>query len=207
MNLLPCKGILFDCDGVLVDSDASVYGAWRRWAAEFGLDADTVVDLAHGRRSSDTVSELLPKPQRAGALAAIDRYEIEDASTVRAIPGAVELVDSMPPDAWAVFTSGTYELASARLKAAGLPAPAILVTADDVAHGKPHPEGYRTAAQRLGIDPADTIVLEDAQPGIDAARAAGVRTVVGVGREDLRADAFVPDLTELRWTGTGLAVH
>ncbi|HZZ97308.1 MAG TPA: HAD-IA family hydrolase [Jatrophihabitantaceae bacterium] len=206
MTVLPCRGILFDCDGVLVDSDESVMTAWGRWADDLGLDRDSVTSIVHGRRSEDSVAELLPEPQWAEAIELIDKYEIEDAASVRAIPGAVELVNSMPAGLWAVVTSGTYELATARLRAAGFALPAVLVTAEDVSRGKPDPEGYLAAAARLGLTPADALVLEDAQAGIDAGRAAGVSAVVGVGREDLHADVLVSDLTAVRWIDAGLAV-
>ncbi len=206
MTVLACKGILFDCDGVLVDSDESVMTAWGRWADDLGLDRATVTRIVHGRRSADSVAELLPESQWPAAIELIDRYEIEDAATVRAIPGAVALVESMPAGSWAVVTSGTNALATARLRAAGFALPAVLVTADDVARGKPDPEGYLAAAARLGLAVADAIVLEDAQAGIDAARAAGVSAVVGVGREDLRADVLISDLTAVRWTEAGLDV-
>jgi sugar-phosphatase len=202
MTLLRCTAILFDCDGVLVDSDASVYSAWRRWAVAQSLDPDEVSLVVHGRRSSDTVAALLPPERRAEAEALIDRFEIEDAASVTAIAGAAELVAAVPR--WAVVTSGTRELATARLRAAGLPIPSVLVTAGDVQRGKPDPEGYVAAARRLGLDPRDTVVLEDAAAGIAAARAAGVRAVVGVGRSGLDADALVADLTDLRWTDDGL---
>lgn len=204
MTLLRCKAILFDCDGVLVDSDASVYSAWRRWAAAQDLDPDQVSLVVHGRRSSDTVEALLPPERRADAEALIDRFEIEDVASVTAIAGAADLVAAV--SRWAVVTSGTYELATARLRAAGLPIPSVLITAGDVRRGKPDPEGYLAAAHALGLDPAETIVLEDAQAGITAARAAGVHAVVGVGRTGLDADALVADLTELRWTDAGLLV-
>ena len=206
MTVLQCKGILFDCDGVLVDSDASVMGAWGRWADDLGLDREAVTSIVHGRRSEDSIAELLPQAQWPAAIELIDRYELEDAATVRAIPGALDLVTSMPAGSWAVVTSGTYALATARLRAAGFGLPAVLVTADDVARGKPDPEGYLAAAARLGLAAAELIVLEDAQAGIDAARAAGVSAVAGVGRPDLRADVLIPDLTAVRWTDAGLAV-
>ncbi|HEY8302516.1 MAG TPA: HAD-IA family hydrolase [Jatrophihabitans sp.] len=204
MRLLPAAAILFDCDGVLVDSDASVYSAWRRWALAQELDPDEVSDVVHGRRAADTVAALLPPERRAGAELLINAYEVDDAGAVTAIAGAAELVAAVP--CWAVVTSGRRELAIARLRAAGLPVPPVLVTAEDVRHGKPHPEGYLAGARGLGIDPADTIVVEDAAAGIAAARAAGVGAVVGIGRPGLDTDAWTADLTGLRWTGSGLTV-
>ena len=207
MPELACAGVLFDCDGVLVDSDASVYRAWTRWARDLGLDPDTVASIVHGRRSADTVAELFVEDERPAASALIDRYEVEDAAAVTAIRGAEELLASIPAPRWAVVTSGNLKLATARIRAAGLPVPAVLVTADDVARGKPDPEGYLTAAARLGFGPSGTIVLEDAASGVAAARAAGVAAVVGVGtRDELPyVDLHVGDLTELCWTGHGLA--
>ena len=205
MTLFACEAVLFDCDGVLVDSDASVLSAWSRWARDHALDPDEVTAMVHGRRSADTVALLVAEAERAAALARIDRYEVEDAAGVAAIAGALDLLRSVPR--WAVVTSGTRALATARLAAAGLPLPSVLVTADDVQRGKPHPEGYLAAARGLGVDPARTVVLEDAQAGIDAARAARVAAVVAVGaRGELTGDARVPDLTALRWTGSGLRI-
>jgi sugar-phosphatase len=203
MTLLRCRAVLFDCDGVLVDSDASVLAAWSRWARELGLEPDAVTAVVHGRRSADTVAALIDEPGRAAAAALIDRYEVEDAASVMPIPGAAALTHAVPR--WAVVTSGHRDLAEARLRAAGIPVPAVLVTADDVQHGKPDPAGYLAAARQLGVFPADAVVLEDAAAGIAAARAAGVSAVIAVGaRDDLDADARVTDLRELQWTGEGL---
>jgi sugar-phosphatase len=205
VTLLSCDAVLFDCDGVLVDSDASVLSAWTRWARECSLDPDEVTAMVHGRRSADTVALLVPRPERAAALALIDRYEVEDAGAVTAVTGALDLLRAVPR--WAVVTSGRRELATARLAAAGLPVPPVLVTADDVERGKPHPEGYLAAARGLGVQASRAVVLEDAQAGIDAARAAGVAAVVAVGgRSELAGDARVADLAGLRWAGTGLLI-
>lgn len=205
-RLLPCRAVLFDCDGVLVDSDASVLASWSRWARELGLESAAVLPVVHGRRSADTVAELIAAPHRAAAAALIDRIEVDDAASVTAIAGAAALTDAVPR--WAVVTSGHRELALARLRAAGISVPEVLVTADDVERGKPDPEGYLTAARELGVAPGETIVLEDAAAGIAAARAAGVSAVVAVGdREDLRGDVHVRDLTGVRWAGTGLVAR
>ncbi len=203
MTLLRCRAVLFDCDGVLVDSDASVLAAWSRWAREFGLEPDAVTAVVHGRRSADTVAALIDEPGRAAAAALIDRYEVEDAASVTSVPGAATLTRAVPR--WAVVTSGRRNLAEARLRAAGIAVPDVVVTADDVERGKPDPEGYLAAAQRLGVRPVDAVVLEDAAAGIAAARGAGVSAVIAVGeRDDLDADVRVADLRELQWTGEGL---
>jgi sugar-phosphatase len=205
---LPCGGLLLDCDGVLVDSDASVDRAWSRWAHRYGLPADQVGAAVHGRRSEDTVRLLIAEHARDEALATIDRYEVEDAASVTAIPGAGDLLGPLPPWVWAVVTSGIRPLARARMAAAGLPDPPVLVTADDVTRGKPAPDGYLAAAALLGVPAGESIVLEDSAAGVAAARAAGVRLVVGVGRRALDTDApvVVADLRGVRWSAGALRV-
>jgi sugar-phosphatase len=170
------------------------------------LDPELVVALVHGRRSADTVALLVAQAERAEALARIDRFEVEDAATVTACPGARELLTTLPGRAWAVVTSAVHPLAEARLAAAALPRPSVLVTADDVADGKPAPEGYQRAATLLGLPAADCLVLEDSGAGIAAGRAAGAR-VLGVSSRALGTDAdlVVADLRGVRFDGT--AVH
>lgn len=206
---IACRAVLFDCDGVLVDSEASVSAAWGRWAGRLGLDAATVLGLVHGRRSADTVAMLVPEARREEELACIDRYELEDAGSVRPVAGAGALLRAVPSGKWAVVTSGRAELALARLRAAGLPEPAVLVSADDVRLGKPDPEGYALAAGRLGVPTGDTAVVEDAPVGVQAARAAGAGAVIGVGERaaGAGADVVVADLRWLRWRAGGLLVE
>ncbi len=205
---LACVGVLFDCDGVLVDSDATVDATWRRWARDYGVDPEQLLATVHGRRSEDTVGAWVPAEQAAAALERIDRYEVEDAATVRALPGAQALLAAMPAGSWAIVTSGKRELAVARLRASGLPVPEVLVSAGDVTQGKPDPEGYARAARDLGVPAARTVVVEDAAAGMQAGRAAGVGHVLGVGGRapEGEPDACVPDLRSVRWSGTGLAV-
>ena len=174
---MKARAILFDCDGVLVDSGASVERAWRRWAAERGIDGDAIVAVAHGRRTEDTMRELGLSGDLDAEVDRLEGYEIADAASVYAFPEAAALLAELPPGSWAVVTSGTRALATSRLAAAGLPLPVVLVTADDVRAGKPDPEGYLEAARRLGCPPADCVVLEDAPAGVQAALAAGMRVV------------------------------
>ncbi|MEV2190284.1 HAD-IA family hydrolase [Streptomyces phaeochromogenes] len=200
MNI-PCEGLLFDNDGVLVDSDRGVDQAWSQWARARGLAADRVTAMVHGRRSADTVALLVPDPgERPAALAEIDRLEIEAAATTTALPGALDLLTSLPQGSWAVVTSGVNALARARIAAAGLPLPPVLITADDVSHGKPAPDGYLAAAGKLGRDPARTVVFEDSAAGATAGAAAGAY-VIGVGPRGLDTDApvVVRDLRGLTW--------
>lgn len=209
MTFLSCSAVLFDCDGVLVDSDTAVVRSWTRWAQEMSLQPDAVLPTVYGRRSGDTVAHFMPPAQQAASLELIDRLEIEDAGRAAVIPGAAELLAAIPGRRWATVTSASRDLARARLAAAGLTAPAVLVTAGDVTLGKPHPEGYLTAARLLGVPAYECVVVEDAPAGIRAARAAGVRHVVGIGTRDLgedQPDALVPDLQSVRWTGDGLEI-
>ena len=208
-RVIPARALLFDCDGVLVDSDPSVVMAWSRWAAHYELKPADVIALVHGRRAGDTVAALIDAGRQEEALALINQYEIEDASTVRAVPGAERLLRSLPSDSWAVVTSALSGLARARIAASGLSFPSTLVTADFVSRGKPDPEGYLMAARLLNAEARDCIVIEDALEGVLAARAAQVGAVVGVGDRVMGAeiDAHVDDLTELTWTGNGLSVQ
>jgi mannitol-1-/sugar-/sorbitol-6-phosphatase len=198
---IPCEGLLFDNDGVLVDSDHGVDQAWSRWASDRDLPPEQVTAMVHGRRSADTVALLVTDPEeRPAALAAIDRLEVEAAATTTALPGALDFLAGLPRERWAVVTSGVTVLARARLTAAGLPTPPVLITADDVSHGKPAPDGYRIAAEKLGFAPARTVVFEDSTAGATAGAAAGA-TVIGVGRRGLATNAtiVVRDLRGLAW--------
>jgi mannitol-1-/sugar-/sorbitol-6-phosphatase len=204
---LPCRGLLFDSDGVLVDSDASVVQSWTRWAHRWDLDPDEVMAMVHGRRSADTVARLIDHADRAPALDEIDRYEVEDADGVTACPGARELLISLPPDRWAVVTSGRRDLVTARFVAAGLPLPPALVPAEDVPRGKPDPAGYVLAAEALGLPPADCVVFEDSPAGVEAGLAAGP-IVVGVSERALDSPAavVVRDLRGVTWDGAELVL-
>lgn len=209
MTLLSCSAVLFDCDGVLVDSDTAVVRSWTRWAHEMNLQPDVVLPTVYGRRSADTVTHFTPPAEQAASLELIDRLELEDANAATVIPGAAELLATIPGRQWATVTSASRDLARARLAAAGLTAPDVLVTAGDVSLGKPHPEGYLAAARLLGVPAYECVVVEDARAGIRAARAAGVRHVVGVGTRDFgedQPDVLVPDLLSVRWSGSGLEI-
>ena len=197
---LDVAGLLFDNDGVLVDSVASGNEAWSQWAREHDLDPEHVLELIHGRRAADTVGTLLPADQVAAATDRINALELSTADATVALPGAHALLTSLVEAGlpWAVATSATRDLALARLRAAGLPVPEVLVTADDVARGKPAPDPYAEAATRLGLDPADCVVLEDSPAGVEAGVAAGAR-VVGVSLPEGApgTDLVVADLAGL----------
>jgi mannitol-1-/sugar-/sorbitol-6-phosphatase len=178
-TVVRCEALLFDMDGTLVDSRSCVEGIWRAWAARHGLDADALMDVAHGRQNHETIRMVAPHLDPAAEIAFLEPAEEACRDGIVAVPGARGVVDLLPPERWAVVTSAWRRLAEIRLEAAGLPIPAVMVTADDVSRSKPHPEGYLAAAARLGVAPADCVVLEDSPAGVEAGRAAGMR-VIGI---------------------------
>ena len=179
MPIFTCSAILFDLDGVLVDSTRAVDREWREWARRKGVDGDAVMAIAHGVRTIEVIQRVAPHLQADAEVLELESREADHQEGVRVMPGAVALVHSIPEGRWGVVTSGTRLLASARLRFCGLPVPKVLVTADDVEHGKPHPEPYLKGAQRLGVEPADCLVIEDAPAGIRSARVGGFK-VAGI---------------------------
>ena len=169
--------MLFDLDGVLVDSTPAVARVWAGWAREHGFDPEKVVRSAHGKPSVATIRELLPDADHEAENREVERREIEDVDGVIPLPGAMELLQTLPVEKWAIVTSCTRALAGVRIGAAGLPKPKHLVTATDVVRGKPDPEPYLKGAQTLGVAAKDCLVLEDAPAGIRAGKAAGARVL------------------------------
>jgi mannitol-1-/sugar-/sorbitol-6-phosphatase len=179
MPIFHCSAILFDLDGVLVDSTRSVERHWRAWAQQNGVDADKIMAIAHGVRAIEVIKRVAPHLDAAAEVREIEAREVTDREGVVPMPGAAALVASVPEGQWGVVTSGTRLLAGGRLRLMGLPVPKVLVTADDVANGKPHPEPYLKGAELLGVSPGECLVIEDAPAGIQAARAGGMK-VVGI---------------------------
>jgi sugar-phosphatase len=196
-----CAAILFDLDGVLVDSTGAVDREWRDWGRRKGVDGDAIMAIAHGVRTIEVIRRVAPHLDAEIEASAIESHEAGDQSGVVVMPGALELVKSIPDGHWGVVTSGSRLLAANRLLYCGLPVPEVLVTSDDVTHGKPHPEPYLKGAEGLGFAAAECVVIEDAPAGIAAARAAGMR-VIGLAStykaEKLsEADVVVKDFREL----------
>jgi sugar-phosphatase len=197
-----CKAIIFDCDGVLVDSSADVERHWREWAERHGLDMGVIGAIMHGRRAVETMEMVAPHldiPTEAARFAEIEAVETEGLVPIK---GAKSLLESLPPEQWGVATSGTRAIALARLAAGGLPVPRVLVTADDVARGKPAPDAYLMAAEKLGFKPEDCVVFEDAPAGVKAAVSAGMR-VFGLftshGVDELwEAEMVIEDLSMVK---------
>jgi sugar-phosphatase len=172
-----CRALLFDMDGVLVDSTPAVARVWTNWANRFGLDPAEVVRRAHGRPSIATIRELLPSADHRAEDQAIEKAEIEDIEDVIALPGTTQLLSVLPDDRFAVVTSATRALAVVRLRAAGFAIPKHLVSSDDIQRGKPDPEPYLRGAQILGLSAADCVVIEDAPAGIQSGKAARSRVL------------------------------
>lgn len=195
--------VLSDLDGVLVDSHASIMRAWRRWGGAHGVEREAIDAVRHGRPTHEIVAALTPHLDVAAEARALDLGQAEDCGDVVALPGAADLLRMFAPDAVAVVTSCTAELAEARLRAAGLEPPPVLITSDRLRRGKPDPEGYLVAARELGADPARCVVLEDSPAGAQAGRDAGMR-VVGVltthAVEDLE-DAHERVASVAEWLG------
>ena len=198
MNVRDIRAVLFDMDGTLVDSDDAVDRAWTRWAVEYGVPPADALAIAYGSPSETTIARLRPDlsaEERSVAAARLLDLECDDLTDVIPAPGAIELIGTLERLGlpWAVFTSASNRLAKVRLGAAGI-SPSILVTVDDVTHGKPDPEGYLRAAELLGVPPRHCLVVEDTEVGLSAGRAAGAVTA---GLKGTRADMELSDLHRL----------
>ncbi|AZF06323.1 HAD family hydrolase [Pseudomonas sp. R5-89-07] len=173
------RAFLFDMDGTLLNSIAAAERVWSRWAERHGLDVEAFLTTIHGARAIDTITrQALAGVDAEKEAAWITEAELDDVEGVVAIPGAVEFLNSLPADQWALVTSAPKALAVRRMEAAGISVPAVMVTAEDVASGKPDPACYVLGAQRLGVPVQDCLVFEDAAVGIRAAEAAGADVMV-----------------------------
>ena len=210
---LQCEAVLFDLDGVLVDSRAVIERIWRAWAERHHVDADHLLSIAHGRRTRETLQQVAPHLALDAEVDWLDSAEVADVGGLVEVPGARRLLASLPPDAWAIVTSCHLLLAERRLRAAGIPFPDVIVTSENVSAGKPAPEGYLLGAKRLGRRPERCVVFEDAPPGIAAGRSAGAK-VIGVSTTHRPSqlhgvETVVPDLAAVsaRKTVNGLTLE
>jgi len=203
-----CSALLFDNDGVLVDSHQAAKAAWDVWATEFSLGYDLDKANNSGRRAEDMVRELVSPELFAKANDRINALEQDTAHMTVPLAGAKELLESLPSGVWTICTSANPNLGKARLESAGLPIPKELVTGDDVKQGKPHPDAYLLGAKNLGFEPMDCVVFEDAEAGVVSAIEAGVGLVIGVGEraKETQADIVVRDLTGISFDGEVLVI-
>jgi mannitol-1-/sugar-/sorbitol-6-phosphatase len=199
--IFSAKAILFDMDGVLMDSTPSVERVWRTWAAKHALDPEYVASQAHVRRSIETIRTVAPEMDAEKENLVVEQMEIDDKEGVKGLPGVRELLAHLPPDRLAIVTSATRPLAVARLGYAGIPVPRHMVTADDVIHGKPSPEPFLKGAALLGFTPAECLVFEDSPAGISSARSAGMKVIAlqtTYPAEQLQdADAIIGNLADV----------
>ena len=208
-----CDALLFDMDGVLINSTPAVARVWGRWAIEHGFDPTEVVARAHGRPSLTTVREFLPDSDHEAENREVERREIEDLGGVVPLPGSLELLASLPEDRWTIVTSSTRPLAEVRLRAAGLPIPKRLITSSDITHGKPHPEPYLKAAAVLGFPAGQCVVVEDVPAGIQSGKAAGARviafatTVQAPALRQAGADWILNNCADIRLTNTRVGLN
>jgi len=175
--MIHAAALLFDLDGVLINSTPAVARVWRRWAIERGFNPDEVVARAHGRPSLTTVREYLPNSDHEAENREVERREIVDLEGVVPLPGALDLLAGLPQDRWTIVTSCTRPLAEVRIKAAGLPLPKKLITSNDITYGKPNPEPFLKGAAVLGFPASECIVLEDVPAGVHAGKSAGARVI------------------------------
>ena len=198
MPSFACQAVLFDLDGVLVDSTPCVTRTWSAWAREHGLDPEYVVHVAHGQRTIETVRKVAPQLDAQRETDLLEQRELNDTDGLRLLPGAKDLLTTLPADRYTIVTSGTRQLATKRLQIAGLPVPPKMITADDVTRGKPDPQPYLAGAAALGFEPEACIVFEDAPSGIRSAKSGGMKAVAlttTYPRDQLlEADLVIPSL-------------
>ena len=194
-----CGAVLFDMDGVLVDSSGVVERSWRSWALRHGIAESVLMPLIHGRRALETIALVAPHLDAQAEWQVLIRQELEDTEGFRAFPGAAALAGALPADRYAIVTSAPRSIAVDRLQRGAIRVPAVMVCAEDVTRGKPAPDGYLLAAERLGVAAADCVVVEDAAPGVQAGLAAGMRVLGFTTTETAEAmrDAtwVVPDIS------------
>lgn len=202
MQTFLCSAILFDLDGVLVDSTPSVARQWRLWAKGNGIDPEKVLQIAHGRRTVEVVRLLAPHLPAESEVRKLEQREAADTEGVTVMPGAGDLVRSLPDGCWGVVTSGTRYLAMSRLRLGNLPIPRVLVSADEVVKGKPDPEPFLKGAELLGMNAEECLVIEDAPAGIRAAHAGGMKVIALPSTypvsELQEADAVIEGLQQIR---------
>lgn len=172
-----CQAILFDLDGVLMNSNEAATRVWRRWAVAHKFDPDEVVHRSHGRPSIATIRDFLPDSDHERENQLVEHAEMRDLEGVKSLPGARSLLAKLPASRWAIVTSSTKPLAVLRLEATGLPLPECFITSSELMMGKPHPEPYLRASAKLSYSPADCIVVEDSPAGVKAGKSAGCKVV------------------------------
>jgi sugar-phosphatase len=208
MTKVSTQALLFDMDGVLINSIPAVERVWSRWAAERGFNVQEVLRHAHGRPSIATLRDLLPDADHEAENRIVEQAEIDDVADIVPLPGVKELLAALPHDRWAIVTSCTRPLAEVRIRAAGLPTPELFITANEIMHGKPNAEPYLKGAAGLGFSPQECIVVEDALAGIASGKNAGARVIAfttTASMDDLvvaKPDWMLRDCSAIRLEGS-----
>jgi sugar-phosphatase len=202
--------VLFDMDGTLVDSTSVVQRAWNWWALRHGIPLETVLSFSHGRPTIATMENFLPGRDHTEDLDEMARFEETQLEGILAVSGATEVVRALQNHPWAIVTSAWRTLAEARILAAGFPLPKVIVPVDEIRNGKPDPEGFLCAAERLGVPPQDCLVFEDTRPGIEAGINAGMQ-VVGISTtmpaHQLRHHPLIRDFRDVTIRPEGGRLH
>lgn len=211
MQTLNCQALLFDLDGTLVESTLFIERLWQDWGMQHGIPPQRMSEVMHGRRANEIIHIVAPHLSIKDEVYALETDEISRMDGMRTYAGARELLNSLPLGQWAIVTSGSMRVASARLSYANLPRPEVFVTAHDVAAGKPAPDAYLLAAERLHVKPRDCVVVEDAPAGVRAGKSAGMK-VIGVAsshsKEELsQADVVVGQLADIQLQCTGNQIY
>ncbi|WP_170138692.1 sugar phosphatase [Edaphovirga cremea] len=201
---MECKGFLFDLDGTLVDSLPAVERSWINWAQSRGVNPQEVLAFIHGKQAITSLRHFMPgesEEEIQREFSALEAIEARDTDGVEALPGAHALLNQLVAlnIPWAIVTSGTVPVAHARHAAAGLPQPAVFITAEQVVHGKPQPDAYLLGAKMLGLPPENCVVVEDAPAGVLAGLAAGCKVIA------VNAPADTPKLEQVDLVLTSLA--
>ncbi len=207
MSTLNCQAILFDLDGTLIESTSFIERLWQDWGIRHGVSPQYMSEIMHGRRGVEIISMVAPHLSAQEEVSVLETAEILNMNGMKAYPGAMELLKALPRKQWAIVTSGSIRVASARLNYTKLPMPEVLITSENVTAGKPAPDAYLLAASRLNVKPSECVVVEDAPAGIQAAKAAGMKAI-GVAaiqsREALsQADIVVGKLADIKVQVTG----
>ena len=205
-----CGAILLDMDGTLVDSTLCVERQWAKFAERHKLDYGKIMAVSHGRPNAETIREVAPHLAVPAILDRFDAEELLDREGIVEVAGAAEFVQSLPAGKWAVVTSASKALAEVRLRCAGLPIPEVLIAADGISHGKPHPEGYLLAAERLGVPPPNCLVFEDTPAGLEAADRAGMQSIAVATTfscNQLQCALCIKDFSDIQLSQAGKPTH